>query len=120
MTKYAWEQYPNPDCNGLHLTRKLPSLHGCFDDERDIPDDMPQKYREFFAKLYAIRGLLSANSSPYHLQFMKARLFDWSEIRPRVIEILRELLGEIEEGTLPDRWARTSGGEEPVSESAAW
>jgi hypothetical protein len=95
--KYQWQQHPNPHCNTMHVSERLQRSSDGHDGPSFLFEEPEDKDREFIEELWSVSGIETIMTGGYECWFKKARLHDWSDIRPAVIEVFRRRYGVMEE-----------------------
>ena len=93
--KYAWQKCPNPDVMIFHASVRLPRID--YDDVlgrvvgESIVDDAPvdAEDRALVMAIHDIDGVVRVSMRDYECQIEKGELFDWSDIKPGVVEAFR-------------------------------
>src|SRR5579885_3201392 len=99
------EIVPNQDCRLYHTNFVMTEerLGQMFDgimlrDEEKKLNTAPEAVKNLAIGVQSIPGILIWNFHRYQLQVVKAPLFDWNEIEPQIVGLIRtvgqELLGE--------------------------
>lgn len=84
-----WEYPPNPECRQLHVAGPL------FEQSSvDFHGHPTEEQRALMDGLCGILGLESFYISTYHVHLMKARVYSWDEVGPRVEQVVSDWCGE--------------------------
>lgn len=88
----VWDHYPNPDCASIHIDRRLPdTLSRPLRDEDDPPDE--SRDARLVMELELIEGVEAVSLHGYCCQVVKGVVFDWSEIKAAVQDVLGRHFG---------------------------
>lgn len=92
----------NPNYRWIHLKAEISSasyLHLVKNWPRNLIRGEPGSIGEAIVhKMFAIAGITEIGLSPYELSIHKAMAFDWDELLPQVLDVIRQVLncGELD------------------------
>lgn len=92
------ERVPNPHCLVFHTTAELSqgSISQLFwrplrPYSEPYLNEMGEHGARVVRQIFAIAGVAEVSITPYHLHISKGEAFDWEDIKPAIIEVIRSL-----------------------------
>jgi hypothetical protein len=111
--KYRLEYHPNRNFVAIHIDRRIVKHNSeiCFDEyEIEERDELPQLLKD----LFHVDGITSITLYRYVVCLGKALMFEWPQIIPTALDILKTHLdidGVLEEGGKPFRFIIDKNGD---------
>lgn len=96
MIRAEWQTFPNTNTVSLHTDRGFPRVkHGSQEaiNENDLSDE-GRKLSELLGCIHGLVAFSSIEESKYSINFTKGIVFEWSELEPRIVDLVGIFFGD--------------------------
>jgi hypothetical protein len=98
MLRYACESHPNVKIKTVHFEKRLPTIPHWLSSMSEKPTKEAEAMKQAILK---IDGVTEVSAKDYSLTITRSGVFQWSEIVPKCVDIIKNMMAVDEMTEVP-------------------